>query len=76
MEQLYLPDSGSKVNGLGQPIHPWWVHCHLVNIPDGLGSDRKDREWRQNRGQPPLVQELGNCRKVVCEKDVRWWTWV
>jgi len=41
MEQLYMPDSGSKVNGLEQPIHPWRVYCHLFNIPDGLGSDRE-----------------------------------
>ena len=34
----YLPDSGSKVNGLEQSFHPWRVHCHLFNIPDGLGE--------------------------------------
>ena len=36
-ENLSLPDSGSKVNGLEQPIHPWRVHCHLFNFSDGLG---------------------------------------
>ncbi len=35
---LSLPDSGSKVNGLEQPFHPWRVHCHLFHIPDGLGG--------------------------------------
>ena len=55
-------------NGLEQPFHPRRVHCLLFIIPDGLGSDRKDRGWRQNRGQPPLVQEPESCRKVVCEK--------
>ena len=35
-ENLSMPDSGSKVNGLEQPIHPCRVHSHLFNIPDGL----------------------------------------
>ena len=35
---LYLPETGSKVNGLKQPIHHWRVHCHLFNFSDGLGG--------------------------------------
>ena len=37
----YLPDSGSQVNGLEKPFHPWRVYCHLFNIPDGVGGDRE-----------------------------------
>ena len=59
--------------GLDQTFHPWSVHCHLLHIPNGLGSNRKDREWRQNRDQPPLVQEPERCRKVVCEKSTSTW---
>jgi len=58
-------------HSMDQPFHTWRVHCLLLHIPDGLGSDWKDWGWRQNQNQPPLVQEPGNCRKVVCEKDVR-----
>ena len=38
-ENLSLPDSGSKVNGLEQPFHPWRVYCHLLHIRDGVGGD-------------------------------------
>ena len=30
-------------HSMDQPFHPWRVYCHLFNIPDGVGSDRKDR---------------------------------
>ena len=40
MGNLYLRDSGSKVNGLEQLIQSWRVQCHLLHIPDGLGGGR------------------------------------
>ena len=36
----YFPDSGSKVNGLEQPFHPWRGYCHLFNFSDGLGGNQ------------------------------------
>ncbi|SVB77540.1 uncharacterized protein METZ01_LOCUS230394 [marine metagenome] len=40
MMNQYLPDSGSKVNGLEQPFHPWRVYCHLLHIPSEMGGDQ------------------------------------
>ena len=47
MINLSLQKTGSEVNELEQLFHPWGVHCHLLHIPDGLGSDREKR-WTQS----------------------------
>ena len=36
MKNQYMPDSGSKVNGLEQPFLLRRVHCHSLHIQDGL----------------------------------------
>jgi len=39
---LSLQKPGSKVKELEQPFHLRRVHCHLLHIPDGLGSRREN----------------------------------
>jgi len=46
MGDLYLPESGIKVNRLEQPFHLRGVYCLLLHIWDGQGSVGEKR-WNQ-----------------------------
>ncbi len=43
MGDLYLPESGTKVNRLVQPFHFRRVYCLQFLIPDGLESRRENQ---------------------------------
>ena len=59
---LSLQKTGSKVNGLVEPLYHRRVYCLLFIIPDGLGSDRKTG-WLW--GRIPMVPFQTKGRKFL-----------
>jgi len=55
MGDLYLTESGTKLNRLVQPFHFRRVYCLQFLIPDGLESRRENRGWWKNGKMPPMV---------------------
>ena len=41
---LYSQDSGSKVNGLGQSLQPFWANCILQHVPLDVGGRNQKKD--------------------------------